>query len=410
MRLRWTVTLVALTATAGSSTAIAQDASASGALGAGMFDARAAATVDVGVDAAGQHYAMGFGARLRWVDSMGFRAEEWDALSEWVRILRYLNYRREDAEIRATLAVGELGGVTVDRGTLVDGYSSGLDIDHRHLGMQLRVENSRYGAEAVVDDLVAPRLAALRTHWQSPAPLSTIELGATLAADFAAPESGVAMAETTVVPLLSVSGRYQRRDPKHDLVGGLYTELAVISTLAAGVHLGLEGAGFSRRLGGTRFAVMGEIRLGTDSYLPGWIGPLYEIDRYQLHTSIGGAASQLEVARAGGLAGLAHKVSFTATTPRLGQGRLSYIGRSGVADLLVAHVTVPYFHAVQGGISTAAEVGEDADTWVVAAELRARISRRYYASIEAARLYRRETAALAATWIASASFGARMGL
>lgn len=84
--------------------AFAQQANASGSVGAGVFDSEPAAAVDIGFDVAGAEYAMGFGARLYWLASSGFREEDWDERSEWAGLLRYLTYVRDHSDVRASFA------------------------------------------------------------------------------------------------------------------------------------------------------------------------------------------------------------------------------------------------------------------------------------------------------------------
>src|SRR5688500_14863898 len=65
----------------------------SASLGAGMFGAQPASTVDVGVGASGATgdttYAVGVGGRARWLAVGGFRDEDWDEASEKARVVRY---------------------------------------------------------------------------------------------------------------------------------------------------------------------------------------------------------------------------------------------------------------------------------------------------------------------------------
>jgi hypothetical protein len=412
VRAAWTAVAALGAMFAGQSAAAQQEipsrpsASAAAALGAGVFGASPAATLDIGMDVAAEHYAMGFGARLRWVMDEGFRDTDWDERSEWSGLLRYLTYVREHERVTATVAAGELGSATLGQGALIRGYASGLHVDHRHLGVELAVAGQRAGGELIIDDLVAPRIAGTRGHWHALGPRTRIELGVSLAADMSAPH-GQGM--TAIVPMAAVDGRAEVRDQR--MSGAVHAQIAAISTMAAGLHLGLSGS--MNVAGSARVTVRGEGHLGTDRYIPGWIGPLYEVDRRQLGQDMAGAAlTQLEVARAGGLGGLGALAELEVQAPGLGELALSYARRAGLADQVVARVTAPHARAVQAGLWLAAEVDDTTGprTWVVAAEVRARIRGRFFAAAEAARLVRDQDAALAPLWHAGAAIGADLDM
>lgn len=379
--------------------AAAQQASASGAVGAGVFGTEAAASASLGLEVTGDAYAVGLGARLRWVAADGLRTEDWDEPSEWASVLRYLLYTRAPADgVRASAAVGALGGVDLGHGAVLRGYTTGLDVDHHRLGAQVHVEGARYGAEALVDDLVTPRVAAARAYWQRPARTHTFETGLSLAADFDAP----AMAGATVLPMAVLDGRAELHTHDRRLVGALHTDLVAIGTLAAGVHLGLSGQAAVRD---ARLRAGVELQVGTERYIPGWIGPLYERDRRALG---GPMSTQLDVARAGDLGRLGGTIEAGASHPGLGELELSYASRPGLPDLAVARVAAPYFRDVQGALWAALERAGSAR--VLALELRAALPRGLFMTVEAARLFREQDGALAPWWQATAALGASLGV
>ena len=381
--------------------AAAQQASASGAVGAGVFGAEAAASASLGLEVTGDTYAMGVGGRLRWVAADGLRGEDWDEPSEWASVLRYLLYARAPAEgVRASAAVGALGGVDLGHGAVLRGYTTGLDVDHRRLGAQVHIASARYGAEALIDDLIAPRVAAARAYWQRPAQTHTFELGASLAADFAAPD----MAGATALPMAVLDGRAELHTRDRRLVGAAHADLVAIGTLAAGVHLGLSGEVAVR---GGRLRAGAEVQAGTDSYIPGWIGPLYERDRRALG-AMDSTGTQLDVARAGGLGRVGGTFEAGASHPGLGEVELSYASRPGLPDLAVARVAAPYFRDVQGALWAALE--RKGRARVLALELRAALPRHLFMTVEAARLFREQDGVLAPWWQATASLGATLGL
>lgn len=388
---------------------------ASGAIGAGVFDRQATTAVDVGVDVAGRDYALGVGARLRFLLTDGFRAEDWDERSEWANIVRYVNHVRDHGSLAVAIAVGELGGVRLGHGAVLDGYASGLDIDHRHLGGQVRLAGARFGAEAMVDDLVAPRIIGAHGYWQRGPATRALMVGASLVADISAPTRAT-MAGQQVLPLASLDGRWQLATDDGRLSGALYGNLAAMGAEAAGVHAGLE----ARILGfGASFALRGELRLGSDGYIPGYIGPLYELKRQPLRMEPGGPMpgadgmpvdSQLDIARRGGLGGLGGVAELRAHAPGLGEVSAYYARRAGLADLLVARIGAPYLRDIQVAAWLAAEVGAGAEDWVLASEVRVRLNRRFFTRAEGARMYRRQDGVPEPMWMVSASFGATLGL
>ncbi|HTM22644.1 MAG TPA: hypothetical protein VL172_19110, partial [Kofleriaceae bacterium] len=180
----------------------AQETSAAGWIGGGTFGGDAAATVDIGFDVDGHGASMGMGARLRWLAGGGLRTEDWDELSEWVGVLRYFTWvthpAGEDAgpaedgdapvvpadELRGELAIGRLGGATLGHGSVIDGFTTGLDVDHGQVGAQVRAQRGNLGAEALIDDLVSPRIVGVRGHALLQ---SGVDVGLSAAGDGAVP-------------------------------------------------------------------------------------------------------------------------------------------------------------------------------------------------------------------------------
>jgi hypothetical protein len=403
--------------------AAAQEASASGALGAGVFGSEAAAAAEVGVDVSGAQYALGLGGRLRWVADEGVRTRDWDEPSEWATFVRYLMYAREAPAhgdgVGVVAAMGPLGNVGLGHGALIQGFTTGLDVDHRHLGAQLRVERGRFGVEGLLDDVIAPRVAGMRGYWQRSGRHHGLGLGMSTAADFAAPRTvmapGEAMSavEAGFLPMVALDGSARLQDQSatgaQRIAGTAHAELAAIGAVAAGLHLGLTLDGV---LGATRLAASGALIAGTDGYVPGWVGPLYERDRVQLGEAPG-APSQLDRARAGGLGHLGSRFALFGQHAGLGDVELVYAQRSGLPDLATTRVAAPYLRAVQGALWGAVEIRGQAR--VLALELRARLPRGLFVTMEAARLYRAvdemaAPGALASWWQATMSLGAAVEL
>lgn len=397
------------------SSAWGQTSSASGAIGAGAFDGNATVSLDVGVDVAGERYAMGLGGRLNWLLSGGFRSADWDERSEWANIVRYLTYARDHDNAAVTLAIGQLGGVSLGDGALIDNYSAGLNLDHRHQGIHVGVQASRFAVEAVLDDLIAPRIAGVRGEFRVPRATRTLSLGASTVADFQAPEhDDTGVMEDTTVPMLAAHGRIALNTPDRRISGAVYADAVFISTIASGLHIGLSGESMVSE--STTVSLRGELRVGSDSYIPGWIGPLYEIQRRVMRThddSMAGFDSQLDIARAGELGGLGGLIASRLRMPTIGDFAVHYARRSGLPDQLATRVTMPYFRNIQSAVWAAVEFGDDAEAWILASELRARLPQlhpRLFASAEVSRLYVDRDPSLEPIWTITVTFGATLDI
>lgn len=406
--------------------AMAQELRASGAAGAGVFGTRAAAAADLGIEVTGSDYAMSLGARLRWVSADGLRTEDWDEPSEWAALLRYLIYQRPPGQrppgdhgdhgdaIAVSAAAGALGNADLGHGALIRGYTTGLDLDHRRVGAQVRVAGARWQLEGLVDDLVAPRVAGVHVAWQRAGTRHALEAGLSVAADLSAPEH--MGADAIVLPMAALESRARVHTADQRLAGAVHADLAAIGTVAGGLHL---GASFEALLAGARVSARAELQLGMDGYVGGWVGPLYERDRGSRDQGIE-PRTQLDMARAGGLGHVGSAFAAAAHHPALGELDLSYARRPGLPDLAVARVAAPHFRQVQGALWAAVEHGgrggnsdamAAAPARVLALELRAALPRDMFVTVEAARLYRSQALAegeqgLTPWWLATASLGA----
>jgi hypothetical protein len=383
-------------------TAHAQETSAAGWLGAGNFGDAAAATVDLGFDVQGNGASMGMGARLRWLAGDGFRNEDWDELSEFVGVLRYFTWTTEPGpsgeEVQGALAIGRLGGVGLGHGSVIDGFTTGLDVDHGQIGAQVRAQRGTVGAEAMIDDLVAPRIVGLRGH----ALLKNgLDVGLSFAGDATVPalsDGPMPMTGERALLFAGADAQYARARADGRADGRLYVDLVGVRPFAGGLHLGAAG---TVALGdqGTRAGLRAEARAGTDGYVPGWIGPLYQRLR----------AEQLARAGAGGLAGLGGLGELTVEDPRVGAATLSVAQRAGLPWLAAARMAAPSYRGVQAAVWAAAELGSGGGTDAFALEARARLPGAMFAIFEAAHLFRGTEMGPEPIWIATAAVGGVLG-
>ncbi len=387
--------------------ASAQAVSGSGSLGAGMFGPQAATTAEVGVDIGGPGYALGLGARGRWLASDGFRGEDWDELSEQARVVRYGTAAWSDGEAdgaAASAALGELGAASLGHRSIIDGYTSGLDVDHGHLGAQARAQSGRLSAELVMDDLVAPRIGGARVAAEAPDDMS---FGVTIAGDRTAPEMDGASA---TVAAAALDGELRARTDGDHAHGALHADAVGIAGLGAGLHLGASGSALVAD--DVRLGARAELRAGSRHYLPGWIGPLYEIERRAMTAADGTMeVGQLDAARVGGMAGIGAAGGVTVEAAGVLTGEVGYAARRGIADVFTARVLAPFHQQIQAGLWTAAAVaGDRLDALVLAAEARLLLSDRMFLRADAARLVRVDDAGLLQpVWLAQLAIGASLG-
>lgn len=240
--------------------------------------------------------------RLRVIDRQPeqnsvFRTEDWDSLSDYFRIIRHIEYGLPHEAI--FLRIGQLGPAIIGHGTIVNGYFNVITTDQYQLGSQLAVNTPFGGFEALLNNIIDPHLLAARIHARPRAFINRaswwdrLAIGASIVSDFTAPTQLDSNPDgsTSVGP--------------HDLpvvltqqsttLGGLDLELNLIQTekftltpytdlnhhfsLGTGWHNGLlSELSISDNL---RLSARVEHRLLSSRYLPDYIGPLYEIDRYQ---------------------------------------------------------------------------------------------------------------------------------
>jgi hypothetical protein len=385
----------------------AQEVTASGSLGAGMFGAQPATSAEVGLDVVGSGWAVGLGARGRWLAGDGFRGEEWDELSEQARVLRYGTAAWSDGEEEGTAlsaALGELGAVSLGHGSIIDGYAGGLDVDHGHLGAQARARSGQLSGELLVDDLVAPRIGGVRVAAEAE---DDLVFGVAIAGDRLAP---LMDGDSAAVAAAALDGELRARTAGDEARGALYADAVGVAGLGAGLHAGASGDALVA--GEVRLGARAELRAGSRHYLPGWIGPLYEIERRQMTAAAGAMdGGQLEAARAGGLAGIGAAGALTLDAAGAVTAEVAYAARRGIADVASARALAPFRDHLQAGLWTAAAFGGGRlDALALAAEARLRLPNRMFLRADAARLVRDEgDGLLRPIWLAELALGAALG-
>jgi hypothetical protein len=359
---------------AASANASAQSTStrASGALGAGRLGEDATAVIDAGFDVAGEDFRVGVGARLRFVEGQGLRDNDWDEKSEYLSILRYAVYQyganRDDRDFDLSLAAGELVGVTLGRGALMRQYASGLHVDHRRLGLELRTGTKAWRGDVVVDDVAAPRIVGARLLHR----IDAIELGAQVASDLSLPDGDARHAVVMVATEQAIGGS----TAGDTLEGSLYLSEAWQVGFGGGVHAGSRvGVIFPEEI---KVGLFGEARLATSGYVPRWFGPLYEAERPGLYAR----------ARVGELGHAGYALGLEIDASGFGTLQATYDRRSEGDRQYVVALHVPFYETFQLGAWVGGQIGAARVVdYALASELRVNFLSHWFASAEVARLY-----------------------
>ncbi len=249
---------------------------------------------------------LGFGVqaplRLRLIDNDPqqegvIREEDWDEPSDFLRVLRFVEYGNPNEPLHAR--IGELGGVTLGHGTIVNSYYNMVTPDAYQLGLHTNLNTIYGGGQVLIDNLISPSIVGVRVYarpWafiDKKAWLNRLAVAFNTVVDGDAPLelrrdiNGNIVVDPNIAPEVA--------DEQATVFNGIdvelnivdmeklqvtpYTDLNVHWGQSPGWHLGtltafqpIEGLGFSSRL---------ELRLMGEHYLPDYVGPLYEIDRYQ---------------------------------------------------------------------------------------------------------------------------------
>jgi hypothetical protein len=229
------------------------------------------------------------------------RDEDWDEVSDFTRILRFAEYGLRGDPFHAR--IGELVGVTLGHGTIVDRYYNTIDVDHYQTGVEVQYDGWYGGGELLLDNVIDPNILGLRGFVR---PLSFVPVdplfqrlvvGLTYAADFQAPSrvrsdaQGAALVTgdvelsvaTQVVTLFGVDLGWEVL--RHEVVDLTpYVDVNFLNDLGTGVHLGVL---MNVRLPSqtylfTRF----EYRFATQRFEPSYLNSVYEIERYQLRGGV----------------------------------------------------------------------------------------------------------------------------
>jgi hypothetical protein len=256
--------------------------------------------------------------RLRVVDEAPHtnaivREQDWDEPSDFARLIAFFQYGGVGEPLY--LRYGELTGVVVGHGSIVNRYFNTVDIDHYQGGAYFFGDVGLLGGEILVDNLFDPNVVIGRP-WVRPLDwlpflpffLQKVKVGLTVGADFAAPlavardEAGRVLQDdqfrarvtgTDAIPMLGLDLEVPVVSTPHvDVVP--YADVATIDTEGVGVHIGTYL--------NLRFTPLMEWRNRIEyrhqgpGYQAGYVSPFYEIERLSMRDQL----TKLAFLRGGG--------------------------------------------------------------------------------------------------------------
>ena len=344
------VFLLLLLSTAASAGPVNRALAVSGDAGFGGVGGKAFTTLQTGLDIREGNLSLGLFGRVRILtqeadDEDVVRRRDWDEPSDYVHLLRYLQYRHDFAKVSVEAQVGEMLGVTLGHGTLVRDYSNIADPDHPHAGLRFKVSHEMFDVVGMVDNLIRPSVVATRVGLRPLPFMKRLNVGASFVTDPMAPvqirrdatgqrevdDAWNLQSETKPLVLLGLDFSYRFGDSTSGQIEP-YVDVNT-SLLGVGAHVGAQG---SLPLGksGARLSFQVEYRGGSDGYAPGHVDTFYDVARHQAGLTIDHPRSAQVNHRAPMLAGLA----------RGAYGGHGVLLQTGLAIKKMGRIKVGYTH------------------------------------------------------------------
>ncbi len=291
------ITLLTLTGTPARGAPVAyRGLGLAGDLGFGAMGSDAYTTLQAGMDIHEGRLALGLFGKVRILmqqaegDEEAIRRRDWDEVSDYVHIMRNVDYARDFGEVTLDARAGELYGFTLGHGSIIRDYSNIADMDHPHTGLRMNVRHDRFEVEAVLDNLVRPAVVAGRVAARPFAGLRDLCFGLSGAMDPTAPfqvrtqldgQRVVDVAwnlqsETRVMGLTGLDISYLFGSEQE---GTLQPYLDVnTSFFGAGAHVGFFGR---LPLPRGELGFQAEYNGSSTGYAANYMGTFYDIERQQ---------------------------------------------------------------------------------------------------------------------------------
>jgi len=289
-----------------------------GGLGVSFIDGKAFYTFHFRPEIAFSKIGVGLDVNLEFNSEGKVRHENFNELSDYLSIIRYVRYAHKRDPFYARL--GALDYATLGHGTIMYMYNNSPSFDAPKLGLEFDLDFDQYGFETVYGNFAQSGVAGLRGYIRplkltaaSAVPfLSNFEVGATYAADYSK-YAGV------------IEGQYNPQTKQFDITNdhgamqilgldiGLPLRLSSVVTLtpyfdynniidfgsgtAAGLMADMEGMGL------VSLRAKLERRFNGDDYVPSYFNSLYELERFASDTTGGGFSSKINTLRTLGDAG-----------------------------------------------------------------------------------------------------------
>jgi hypothetical protein len=227
--------------------------------------------------------------RLRAVDREPeddgvLREQDWDEPSDYARIPRSITFATQWNDGAFDLRFGELNGVGVGHGSIVDVYYNSTDMDHYQGGLLTGFEYAGNGLEFMMENVVDPEVLVGRAFI---APLGwflegdwprRLEIGYTLGADISAPYR-VHPQQPPPTTVAITGGDISLKII--DAAWGKAAPYAALMTMDGdpGIHAGLATTWTLSEPKEILLHVRGEYRYSGPDYHPALLNPFYERNR-----------------------------------------------------------------------------------------------------------------------------------
>ena len=218
------------------------------------------------------------------------RTENFNEVSDYVAVIRYLRYGTENDPLFVKL--GSLDYATLGVGNIINMYNNSPSIDTRKTGMQLNLNFDKFGIQTLWSNFALPGVVGARGYVRplqftdaADIPIiSNVEVGATFAGDFN---------RYANCRLVSSAGKYVISNESSLGIFGFDIVFPILRTGITGLELyttytKIVNYGSGEAVGAAfRFDFSSllsaraklERRFNGDKYLPGYFNPMYELER-----------------------------------------------------------------------------------------------------------------------------------